>query len=201
MTDVRGSTDSAAPVTLAYRPVVDVHLILERQDGMILLAERANTGYADGLVNVPGGKLEDGEDVRAAAVREAWEEIGVRADPEQARCVAVVHHRAPNGAGRVGFFFATARWEGEPVNAEPDKCAGLLWADPDDLPPHTIAYGAAGIRAYRSGQLFVLDGWEPGASKDLTIGAIGDSRSSRQKWVSPGAESVQDGSGGAEQAD
>lgn len=39
---------------MTYRPVVDVHLILERSDdGEVLLAERANTGDADGLVNVP----------------------------------------------------------------------------------------------------------------------------------------------------
>jgi 8-oxo-dGTP diphosphatase len=155
---------------MTYRPVVDVHLILERHDGHVLLAERANTGYADGLVNAPGGKLEEGEDVRAAAIREAREEIGVEVDPDDARCVAVVHHRAPDGEARVGFFFATRTWEGEPVNAEPHKCAGLLWVDPDDLPPHTIAYGAAGLRTYRSGEPFALDGWDANASAALAIG-------------------------------
>lgn len=155
---------------MTYRPVVDVHLILERPDGQVLLAERANTGYADGLVNAPGGKLEDGEDVRAAAIREAREEIGVDVDPDQARCVAVVHHRAPDGEARVGFFFATSTWRGEPVNAEPHKCAGLMWVDPDNLPAHTIAYGAAGLRAYRSGVPFALDGWEADAPTALAIG-------------------------------
>lgn len=155
---------------MTYRPVVDVHLILERPDGHVLLAERANTGYADGLVNAPGGKLEDGEDVRAAAIREAREEIGVEVDPAHARCVAVIHHRAPDGEARVGFFFATSIWRGEPVNAEPHKCAGLLWADPDDLPPHTIAYGAAGLRAYRCGEAFALDGWSADAPSTLAIG-------------------------------
>ena len=161
---------SERPVLMTYRPVVDVHLILERADGQVLLAERANTGYADGLVNVPGGKLEAGEDVRAAAIREAREEIGVDVDPAHARCVAVVHHRAPTGEARVGFFFATSTWQGEPVNAEPHKCAGLLWVDPDHLPPHTIAYGAAGLRAYRTGQPFALDGWDANAPAALAIG-------------------------------
>ena len=155
---------------MIYRPVVDVHMILERADGRVLLAERANTGYADGLVNVPGGKLEAGEDVRAAAIREAREEVGVDIDPEQARFVAVVHHRAPSGEGRVGFFFATSTWDGEPVNAEPHKCAGIQWADPDHLPLHTIAYGAAGLRAYRSARPFALDGWDPDGPSELAIG-------------------------------
>jgi hypothetical protein len=35
--------------------MVDVHMILERADGQVLLAERLSTGYADGLVNAPGG--------------------------------------------------------------------------------------------------------------------------------------------------
>jgi 8-oxo-dGTP pyrophosphatase MutT (NUDIX family) len=59
-----------------YRSVVDVHLILQR-NGQVLLAERAGTGYADGWLNVPGGKLENGETVLDAAIREAREEVGV----------------------------------------------------------------------------------------------------------------------------
>jgi 8-oxo-dGTP pyrophosphatase MutT (NUDIX family) len=154
---------------MPYLSVVDVHLILERADGHVLLAERAGTGYADGLLNVPGGKLEDGEDVRTAAIREAREELGVVVDPGDTRYVCVVHHRNPGEEARVGFFFATSVWAGEPVNAEPDKCAGLLWADPDDLPGHTIAYSAAGVRAYREGSAFVLHGWDPAAGGSLSI--------------------------------
>ncbi|GAB4077532.1 NUDIX hydrolase [Nostocoides australiense] len=141
-----------------HRSVVDVHLILQRSDGHILLAERAGI-YGDGLLNIPGGKLEAHEDVRAAAVREAWEETGVFVNPDDARCVAVIHHRNPYGESRVGFFFATTRWTGEPVNAEPTKCRRLLWANPDQPPAETIAYSAAGLRAWRTGTPAALDGW------------------------------------------
>jgi 8-oxo-dGTP diphosphatase len=150
---------------MPYRSVVDVHMILERANGQILLAERAGTGYSDGLLNVPGGKLEDGEDVRAAATREAWEEIGVIVEPDDTRCVAVIHHRNPAGEARVGFFFATTIWRGEPFNAEPAKCAGLIWIDPDQPPPNTIAYTVAGLRAYRDGMPFALDGWTATSSQ------------------------------------
>lgn len=50
-------------------------------------------------------------------------------------------------------------WDGDPVNAEPDKCAGLVWVNPDSLPSNTIGYTAAGLRAYRDQTPFVLDGW------------------------------------------
>ena len=53
-----------------------------RRGDEVLLARRAGTGYADGLLNVPSGHAEDGEDVRAVVIREAAEEIGLRLAPE-----------------------------------------------------------------------------------------------------------------------
>lgn len=153
-----------------YCSPVDVHLILIRADGWVLLAERRNTGYADGLLNLPSGKLEEGEDVRAAVIREAREEIAVRIDDTDLRCASVLHHRSPGGNGRVGFFFAAERWHGEPVNAEPHKCAQLRWADPDALPPETVSYTAAGLRAFRAGRTFDLHGWDPDRSSPLALG-------------------------------
>ena len=61
---------------MPYTAIVDVMLTLER-DGQVLLAERSGTGYADGWYNLPSGKLEEYEDVVAAIIREAWEEVGV----------------------------------------------------------------------------------------------------------------------------
>jgi 8-oxo-dGTP pyrophosphatase MutT (NUDIX family) len=86
---------------------VDVLLILER-DGCVLLAERSDTGYADGAYNLPSGKLEPGEDVVAAVIREAREEIGIRIERDAVRAVHVMHHRAPEGQTRVGWFFTAA---------------------------------------------------------------------------------------------
>jgi 8-oxo-dGTP pyrophosphatase MutT (NUDIX family) len=60
-----------------YRSIVDALIILVRGD-QVLLAQRQGTGYADGAWNLPSGKLEDGETISQAAVREGLEEIGVR---------------------------------------------------------------------------------------------------------------------------
>lgn len=146
------------PTKHRYKATVDVHLILTR-DGRILLAERQGTGYADGMYNLPSGHLEDGESVVAGAIREAAEEVGVHLDPDALDCVHVLHHRNPEGQGRIGFFFTTTHWRGEPENREPHKCAKLTWADPDLLPANTVPYAAAGIRGYRTGTPFALHGW------------------------------------------
>lgn len=144
---------------MPYTVFVDVMMILER-DGHVLLAERANTGYADGALNLPSGKLEPDEDVVAAAVRETFEEVGIHVDRDDVRAVHVMHHRGPEGNTRIGWFFAAQRWEGEPYNAEPHKCAGLLWAPIDALPAHTWPYTVAGIAAYRERVPYSLHGFD-----------------------------------------
>lgn len=131
-----------------YRSIVDVHVIRER-GGQILLTERRGTGCCDGMYHLPSGHREEGETVVDGAIREAREEVGVTIDPADLRFAHVVHPRSPEGVGRIGVFFATARWTGEPANREPHTCAKLAWHDPDMLPHNTIPYAAAGITAYR----------------------------------------------------
>lgn len=142
-----------------YRSIVDVYVLLQRSDGMVLLLERSGTGYADGQLCPPSGHLEEGESVIQGAVREAREETGVAIDPEDLDFRHVVHHRNPEGQGRIGFFFTATRWQGEPVNLEPHKCAGLVWADPGCPPVNTVPYTAAALAQMSKAAPFSVDGW------------------------------------------
>ncbi|MFI6497195.1 NUDIX domain-containing protein [Nonomuraea typhae] len=141
-----------------YQVTVDVHVILQR-DNDILLCLREGTGYRDGWYCLPSGHLEAGETVIACAVREAREEVGVIINPRDLRPATVVHHLSPEGNPRLGVFFATSRWYSEPINAEPAKCAELTWAPADDLPSNTVPYTAAGIELYRTGVGVGVHGW------------------------------------------
>lgn len=145
-----------------HAEIVDVHLILRRPDDTVLLARRSGTGYADGMLNAPSGHVEEGEDVRAAMIREAAEEVGVAIDPAAIRVALVMQHRAPLGEARTGWFFEARTWQGTPVNREPDKCSGLGWYPLDGLPDDMVAYCRAGFEAYRAGRRFVLHLHEPG---------------------------------------
>ncbi len=140
---------------------VDVLLILT--DGpRVLLALREGTGYADGMWNVPSGKLEAGEDAPTAVVRECREEIGLELAGDEPRLAVTVHHRNAAGQGRIGLFFTVAYQPdrpGEPINAEPHKCAKLDWFPADMLPHNTYPYTTAGVATYRRGMPFALDGW------------------------------------------
>ncbi|MBZ9645289.1 NUDIX domain-containing protein [Streptomyces sp. PSKA30] len=144
---------------MPQKPVNDVMIILER-DGAVCLAERQGTGYADGMLNLPSGKLDPDEDVFDAAIREAWEEIGVTIERDALRIVHVMHFRNPEGEPRVGWFFTARHWKGEPRNTEPHKCAGLSWHPSDQLPDNTVPYNALGIAHYLKGEPFSVHGWK-----------------------------------------
>ena len=62
-------------MTLPYRPCVGV--VLTRADGTIFVGERIN---APGAWQMPQGGIDEGEDPRAAALRELEEETGVSSD-------------------------------------------------------------------------------------------------------------------------
>ncbi|NYE39987.1 SAM-dependent methyltransferase [Streptomyces fulvorobeus] len=145
-----------------HSEVVDVHLVL-RRGPEILLARRAGTGYADGLLHAPSGHVEGGEDVRAAMIRETAEEIGVALGPEELRVALVMQHRGPGGAPRVGWFFEAEYDPSRPPrNAEPDKCSELVWSALDALPDDMVAYCRAGLDAYRAGERFLIHWHEDG---------------------------------------
>jgi 8-oxo-dGTP diphosphatase len=150
-------------MTQRQQVTVDVHVILERA-GQVLLCLRGGTGYADGLFCLPSGHLDAGETVIECAVREALEEVGVTIDPDHLRPAAVVHHLSPEGKPRIGFFFATDIWEGEIVNAEPNKCARVEWAPADALPGNTVPYTVAGLGLYSTGAVVGVHGWHETAS-------------------------------------
>ena len=95
----------------ADRPVVQVAVgVLVRGDGAFLLTSRpAGKPYA-GYWEFPGGKLESGEDVRAALQRELHEELGVQVLSAHAWHDEMVDY--PHALVHLHFWIVSA-WEGE----------------------------------------------------------------------------------------
>ncbi|HEY6073956.1 MAG TPA: NUDIX domain-containing protein [Anaerolineales bacterium] len=133
-----------------------VHLLFFRA-GEILLQRRLNTGYRDGEYSVPAGHLDGGETVIAAGIREASEEIGVHILPEALTFSSVMHRH--EGDERVDFFLLVEKWEGEPFNAEPEKCDDLRWFPLSSLPPNMVPYVRRAVQNHREGRHFDEFGW------------------------------------------
>lgn len=142
-----------------YRPYVDVFAALLRNDDHVLLGRRQNTGWSDGTWNLPSGKLDQGESLTAALIREAHEEVGVKIDPGDAQFVHVLHLGNQPWQARIGFFYLIRRWEGTPYNAEPHKCAEIGWFPLGQPPSDTDSYNLLGLRAVASGQTYSTVGW------------------------------------------
>lgn len=84
------------------------------RDGSVLLARRGPGSY-EGLWEFPGGKVEPGEDDRAALAREIEEELGV--------AVTVTEHVATGSDERIELHCYRVRFAGEPQALEHSELA------------------------------------------------------------------------------
>jgi 8-oxo-dGTP pyrophosphatase MutT (NUDIX family) len=73
--------------------------ITERPEpGLILTHRHHGLREHGGQIAFPGGRVDEGEEPRAAALREAWEELGL--DPARVRIIGVAdHYRTITGFG------------------------------------------------------------------------------------------------------
>ena len=120
-------------------PTVIVSYGFLRRGDDVFLMKRANTGYRDNEFGPPAGHLEGMESPVTAVVREVLEEAGVNTTSADWRLVHMMQ-RAASDHRRLDLFFEATRWEGEPYNAEPEKCSEVGWYAISDLPKTTIDY-------------------------------------------------------------
>ena len=147
---------------------VAVRLFLEK-DGKVLLMLRKNTGWMDGRWGIVAGHIDGGEPARYEMIREAKEEAGLDIRAEDLRLVHVTHAQGKEGHDDVEYvylFFTAETWEGEPINAEPDKCERMDWFPLDALPKPMIPQIRDAIEKIREGRLYTEFGWKPGENDD-----------------------------------
>lgn len=117
-------------------------LILD-QRGRVLLGQRPDGKAWPGWWEFPGGKIEAGETVQQALVRELDEELGIRATHVYPWVVHV--HEYPKTIVELAFCQVTA-WDGEPHGRENQA---LDWVDPWairlDESEHPIAPGGGSL--------------------------------------------------------
>jgi len=122
-------------------------LLFLRKDDQILLAMKKR-GFGEGRWNGVGGKVEEGETVEQAMIRETQEEIGVT--PKVYEKVADIrfdeYFKGEPTLMHVHIFVAT-EWEGEPEESEEMKPQwfstqhipyDLMWADDPYWLPQVI---------------------------------------------------------------
>jgi 8-oxo-dGTP diphosphatase len=83
------------------RPFIGIGAIIVERDRVVLV-KRGHPPLA-GEWSIPGGVLELGETVRAAAIREAQEETGLRVEPGE--LLGVFDRVVGDGAGRIRYHY------------------------------------------------------------------------------------------------
>lgn len=119
----------------AVTGIPDFHLVgwllLFDDADRLLLARRAGVSYGSGHWGLPGGHVEDGETLPAAAAREAYEEVGVTVDPATLTPVGMSRYTDAGMAGLDVFFRADSH-QGEPRPVT--ECDRVGWYALGDLP-------------------------------------------------------------------
>ena len=109
---------------------VDVAVaVLLRPDGTFLLAQRPVKKVYAGYWEFPGGKVEPGETVREALVREIREELGVEITAASPWITQVFTY--PHATVRLHFYRVT-HWQGEPAT-QPHEHQAIAWQALDNL--------------------------------------------------------------------
>lgn len=110
-------------------------LLFVCQGDEVLLMEKKR-GHGAGLINGPGGKLEAGESLRACALREAEEELGIRG--KAPTLCAELRFEDRDGSRIHGFAYRCETFQGVPRESAEGKPLwvsrhampyGRMWAD------------------------------------------------------------------------
>ncbi len=127
-----------------YAQFLAASFVLFLKDNKILLLLRQNTGYMDGFYGLPAGHVDAGETPIDAAVREAKEEVNINILPKDIELIDIVQADAvfERGGDYFNFFFKADKWQGDPKNMEPEKCASLEWFDLNNLPDNLLEHVA-----------------------------------------------------------
>ena len=120
-----------------FKSVVCADLLMKKvinNEEYILLMKRQNTGSDDGCYELPGGHLEEDEDLFDAMIREAEEELKIKIKRKDLKLIHLLHHFHGE---RLNFIFEVNGDNYNPTIGEKEKCSELKWVKINRLPKET----------------------------------------------------------------
>ncbi|MGC1904155.1 MAG: NUDIX domain-containing protein [Candidatus Acidiferrum sp.] len=141
-------TSATSQSSSGLQPRVGAGVLLLDAYGRVLLTLRKLPPESHHW-SILGGKVDFLETVQDCAIREAWEEAGVRIIIERLLCIT--DHLLPaENQHWVSPSYLARIIGGEARNCEPDKAAELRWFGLDELPSKLTMTAKNAISAYRA---------------------------------------------------
>lgn len=134
--------------------VVGIGVIISNHQGKILVGKRSSKHAP--YWSIFGGHLEAGETFEAGAIREIAEEIGIQITAPHVFGLSNNLKTYQEEGKHTVSVCLHAEYTGKPAPQimEPEKCAQLMWVDPNNLPePHFEASRTA-ITLWQQGQFY-----------------------------------------------
>lgn len=120
----------------------EVRVIVENEKKEVLLGQRA-AGKSAKQWSLIGGKVDDGEPMLEAAIREVQEEIGYEFKPEELELYLEIEDETaePDDLTHVHYYHAlvNSSWIDELI-LEPSEIADVAWVSREDLEEYQIAF-------------------------------------------------------------
>jgi ADP-ribose pyrophosphatase YjhB (NUDIX family) len=147
------------------------------KDDKILLIKRAKTGIFENCFSLIGGHLDGNETAKQGAIREAYEEIDIIIEEQDLQFAGVIHEKGTkentlaflkkynlpfkiDNLEFVCFNFVATKWQGVPINKEPDKHEYIEWFALDNLPTNLLLSSFRAIKLAREKQYYSEYGWD-----------------------------------------
>jgi 8-oxo-dGTP diphosphatase len=136
----------------ATSPIHVVAAALRRPDGYYLITRRRPGTHLEGYWEFPGGKVEEGESVAEALIREIEEELGII--PKQFSPLVEITHQYSATKTIFLEIWNVHQWEGDPYPIEGQEMA---WVSESELDSYTFPPAdQPAIQALRFSPLFLI---------------------------------------------
>lgn len=110
-----------------------VHVWIKNSQNQFLIQKRAPTKTYPNLWAMTGGSAVSGDDSLATALKETFEEIGARLDPENGKIIHQHKRQLPNFPDFVDVWLFTAELDLAQLKLQPEEVSDAMWASKDEI--------------------------------------------------------------------